>query len=83
MIGVPELDAAIGSAGVDEWGAAACERQNASTIPTVGDICGVCLAVCPFGRRLPGRRSDTSAGDGPNRQTSPQAKEREWKRWSS
>jgi len=30
----------------------ACERQNASNTPTVGDICGVCLAVCPFGRRL-------------------------------
>jgi epoxyqueuosine reductase QueG len=31
---------------------AACERQNASNVDTVGDICGVCLAVCPFGRRL-------------------------------
>jgi hypothetical protein len=32
--------------------AVACERQNAANIPTVGDICGVCLAVCPFGLRL-------------------------------
>lgn len=28
----------------------ACERQNASNIGTVGDICGICVAVCPRGR---------------------------------
>jgi epoxyqueuosine reductase QueG len=28
-----------------------CEAQNASNIPTVGDICGICVAVCPRGRR--------------------------------
>lgn len=29
----------------------ACEAQNASNIGAVGDICGVCVAVCPRGRR--------------------------------
>jgi len=28
----------------------ACERQNASNMGTVGDICGICVAVCPKGR---------------------------------
>ncbi|MEI6449430.1 MAG: 4Fe-4S double cluster binding domain-containing protein [Actinomycetes bacterium] len=28
----------------------ACERQNASNIGAVGDICGICIAVCPYGR---------------------------------
>ena len=37
----------------------ACERQNAFDIPTVGDNCGRCLAVCLCGRRLLGGRSDT------------------------
>jgi len=27
----------------------ACERQNVSNIGTVGDICGICVAVCPQG----------------------------------
>jgi len=31
----------------------ACERQNASNKPRVGDICGICVAVCPFGRQRP------------------------------
>lgn len=29
----------------------ACQAQNASNIGMVGDICGVCVAVCPRGRR--------------------------------
>ena len=33
----------------------ACERQNASNIGTVGDICGICVAVCPRGVHHPGR----------------------------
>ncbi len=33
----------------------ACERQNASNIDTVGNICGVCIAVCPRGRESNGR----------------------------
>ena len=32
----------------------ACERQNASNIDAVGDICGICIAACPFGRRQGG-----------------------------
>jgi epoxyqueuosine reductase len=28
----------------------ACERQNASNIGAVGDICGICIAACPYGR---------------------------------
>ena len=28
----------------------ACERQNASNIGAAGDICGICIAVCPYGR---------------------------------
>jgi len=28
----------------------ACERQNASHSDAAGDICGTCIAVCPYGR---------------------------------
>lgn len=28
----------------------ACERQNASNTGAAGDICGICVAVCPYGR---------------------------------
>ena len=84
----------------------ACLRQTMADNGAAGGLCGVCVAVCPFGRRLLGGRSDTwtnvnapcerpretadqgktarhRVDDRPSSLTSPQAKEREWERWSS
>jgi epoxyqueuosine reductase QueG len=30
----------------------ACMRENETHAGEAGGLCGVCLAVCPFGRRL-------------------------------
>ncbi len=32
--------------------AAACSRQNQANAGAAGGLCGICVAVCPFGRRL-------------------------------
>ena len=41
----------------------ACERQNASNKRNVGDICGICVAVCPVGRRAVDRERPASVAD--------------------